>query len=380
MSAIPYRRLSAFYFFYFAVLGGFMPYWSLYLHRQLGFDPKAIGELMAITTATRIIAPNFWGYLADRTGKRLTLVRMGALMLMLFWCGIFFVRGYWGMAAVLVGYSFFQNAILAQFEAVTMAHLGEKRDQYGQIRLWGSVGFIATVVGLGQVFDRISLQWLPPILALCALVSWLTSLSVPDIRTARRHESVNSLWTVLKRPTVYGFLGASFLLELSHAPYYTFFSLYLAGHGYSASATGWLWALGVGAEVIAFTQMHRILEVMGERRLLLLSLLLGALRWWVIGHAVHILWLLIIMQTLHAASFATFHAACMNLIYRHFGDGHQGQGQALYSTLWGLGVGLGSWWAGEVWKGLGPTFIFSVSALLCLLAWGLAWSTVSDNE
>lgn len=375
---IPYWPLSSFYFFYFAVLGGFMPYWTLYLERELAFSAADIGQLMAVVMATRIIAPNFWGYVADHTGKRLPLVRMGAFMLMLFWCGIFFVRDFWPVALVLLGYSFFQNAILAQFEALTIAHLGMQREHYGKIRLWGSLGFIATVAGLGMLFEIISLKWLPAILAFCALLSWLASLYVPDIATKKRSEAKDSLWSILRRPVVIGFLGASFLLELSHAPYYTFYSIYLEGHGYSRTAIGWLWALGVAAEVIAFTQMHRILPALGERKLMLLSLALGALRWFVIGQAIESPLILGLMQLLHAATFATFHAAVISLIYRHFGEGHQGQGQALYSMLWGLGVAVGSWIAGHFWESAGASLIYSVAALSCVLAFVLVWWRVRD--
>ena len=77
---IPHIPLASFYFFYFAVLGGFMPYWGLYL-QGLNFSPESIGQLMAILMATRIIAPNFWGYVADKTGKRLQMVRAGAFLL-----------------------------------------------------------------------------------------------------------------------------------------------------------------------------------------------------------------------------------------------------------------------------------------------------------
>lgn len=380
MPPVPYWRLSGFYFFYFAVLGGFMPYWTLYLQQQLHFTPELIGKLMAIVMATRIVAPNFWGYVADRTGQRLALVRFGALMMMLFWFGIFFVQGFWAVALVLLGYSFFQNAILAQFEAITIAHLGERRERYSSIRLWGSLGFIATVAGLGALFDLISLRWLPIILAACALLAWVSSLSVPDISTRRRADAKDSLWDILKRPAVLGFLGASFMLELSHAPYYTFYSIYLEGYGYTRTSIGWLWALGVAAEVVAFTQMHRILPALGERRLMLWSLGLAAFRWLVIGQAAEWPLVLIAMQLLHAASFATFHAAIISLIYKHFGDGHQGQGQALYSMLWGLGVALGSLWAGLAWNSAGPGIIYSAAALSCLCAWGLVSSCVRDSR
>jgi PPP family 3-phenylpropionic acid transporter len=363
---IPHVPLASFYFFYFAVLGGFMPYWGLYL-QQLKFTPEAIGQLMAILMATRIIAPNFWGYVADRTGKRLQMVRLAAFLLMFFWLGVFFTESFWPLAVVLLGYSFFQNAILAQFEAVTIAHLGERRELYSRLRLWGSVGFIVTGASLGMLFDVVSVSWLPLCLLVCAVASWLVSLQVPDIATPTRAHRQEDFFSILKRPIVVAFLLAHFLLQLSHAPYYSFYSIYLEQHGYSRAAIGWLWALAVLAEVVAFTQMHRWLPRFGEQKIMLISLLLSALRWAVIGVGIESSLVVWSAQILHAASFATFHAAAISVIYRQFGDGHQGQGQALYSMLWGLGVALGSWWTGMVWN-LHPLWSWLAASIACLLA------------
>ncbi|MBP7229278.1 MAG: MFS transporter [Moraxellaceae bacterium] len=363
---IPHIPLASFYFFYFAVLGGFMPYWGLYL-QQLSFSPEAIGQLMAILMATRIVAPNFWGYVADRTGKRLQMVQLAAFLLMFFWLGVFFTDHFWLLAFVLLGYSFFQNAILAQFEAVTIAHLGTQRELYSRLRLWGSVGFIVTGASLGMFFDYVSIGWLPLCLLVFAAASWLASLRVPDIATPTRAHRQEDFFTILKRPTVVAFLLAHFLLQLSHAPYYSFYSIYLEQHGYSRSAMGWLWALAVMAEVIAFTQMHRWLPRFGERRIMMASLLLAAVRWAVIGIGIESSVVVWSAQLLHAASFATFHAAAISVIYRQFGDGHQGQGQALYSMLWGLGVALGSWWTGMVWD-IHPLWSWLAASAACIIA------------
>lgn len=344
-----------------------MPYWGLYL-RELGYSPADIGQLMAILLATRVVAPNFWGYVADRTGKRLQMVRFGAFMMMFFWLGIFFTKNFWPLAFVLLGYSFFQNAILAQFEAVTIAHLGAQRELYSKVRLWGSVGFMVTGAALGMLFDHVSMSWLPLCLMVCALVIWLSSLRVPDVATLTRAQTQENFWAILRRPSVLAFLSAHFLLQLSHAPYYSFYSIYLEQHGYSHGAIGWLWTLAVFAEVLAFTQMHRWLPRFGERNIMLASLLLAAMRWVVIGVAVDTPALIWLMQLLHAASFATFHAAAIGFIYREFGDGHQGQGQALYSMLWGLGVAIGSWATGEWWARIDPAFIYAAAALCCLVA------------
>lgn len=366
----PLARLGAFYFFYFAIIGGFQPYWGLYLQAQ-GLSPAAIGELMAIVMATRIIAPNFWGYVADRSGRRLQLVRLGAVMMTVGWLGVFLARDYWALALVLLVYGFFQNAILAQFEAVTMAHLGERREWYSRVRLWGSLGFIVTGTGLGVLFDHIPVSSLPVWLLLFALATVWSSWLVPDIRTPRRHEAGAGLWEILRRHPVWAFFLAHFLLQLSHAPYYTFYSIHLEEHGYSRTHIGWLWGLGVLAEVGLFLVMHRLMPAAGEWRLMLWSLLLASLRWLMIGCLVDSVVAIWLAQLLHAASFATFHAAAMALIYRHFGDGHQGQGQALYSMLWGLGVALGSWAAGAVWSLQTSAWVFAAAAGLCLLAWGV---------
>jgi len=361
-------RLSAFYFFYFAVLGGFMPYWGLYLKSQ-NFNEEAIGQLMAIGMLTRIFAPSFWGYLADTTGKRIELVRLGASMITIFWVGIFFVgHHFWLMAAVLFSYSFFQNAILAQFEAVTITHLQERRADYGKIRLWGSLGFIATVAGLGVLFDWIAISWLPVTLLLCAFVAAVISFIIPTPPLQPSHNLKKPLLDTVKQSKVWRFLVVHFLLQLSHAPYYSFFSVYLEEKGYSRTVIGFLWSLGVLAEVVAFTQTHRLLHKFSEYNLIQWCLFLAAIRWFAIAWAVDIPSILWTVQLLHAFSFAVFHAAAMQFIFREFEPQQQGQGQAFYSALWGLGVAIGSWLTGMVWLSWGAGVIFSVAALCCVAA------------
>lgn len=367
---IPVVPLSAFYFFYFAGLGGFMPYMGLYLQNHLGFSAEDIGQLLAFLMIARVIAPNFWGYVADRSGRRLAVVRFGGFMLTLFSLALLVPQGFWSLAFVLLGYSFFQSAIQAQFEAVTIAHLGARRELYSRIRLWGSVGFIVTGAALGMLFDVVSVAWLPLCLMVCAALNWGAALRVPDIATRVRAEAQERLLDILRRPAVATFLVVHFLMQFSHAPYYSFFSIYLESHGYARSTIGWMWSLAVAAEVAAFALMHRFLPRVGEKAVLLLCLLLAALRWGLTAVAVDepaIIWS---VQLLHAATFAAFHAASISFIYAHFGEGHQGQGQGLYSMLWGVGVASGSWLTGMVWEQheawafLGAAVACAVAALL----------------
>ena len=136
-----YWRLSGFYLFYFASLGALVPYWGLYL-KSLGFDVTQIGQMIAILLATKVVAPNVWGWLADYTGNRMPIVRLTSLLAVLTFAGVFLDSGFWWLVCVMTAFSFFWNASLPQFEATTMNHLGEDTHRYSGIRLWGSVGFI----------------------------------------------------------------------------------------------------------------------------------------------------------------------------------------------------------------------------------------------
>ena len=373
---MPYWRLSGFYLFYFATLGALIPYWSLYL-KSLGFGPAEIGELMALLTATKIVAPNVWGWISDHTGRRMPIVRLASLLTALSFAAVFFVQGFWWLALVMVLFSFFWNASLPQLEVTTLAYLGDNAHRYSTIRLWGSIGFIIAVVTLGRLFDHHGPELLPYVLLVLLAGIWLMSLQVPEREVSLAHIDHEPLRQVLKRPEVLGFLGMCFLMAASHGPYYTFYTIYLQEHGYTRSVIGQLWALGVVAEIGVFLVIHRLLPRFGLRAILLTSIALATLRWLLIGSFVDHLAMLIFAQLLHAASFGSYHAAAIHLVSKFFTGRHRGRGQALYSSL-GLGAGgaIGSLYSGYLWVSLGPTWAFTIAAALSAGAFVVVWRRI----
>lgn len=370
-----YWRLSTFYLFYFASLGALVPYWALYL-QHLDFTPLQIGQLMALLMTTKIISPNLWGWIADHTGRPMAVVRLGSLLALLAFALVFFVRDFWPLAAVMVLYSFFWHAALPQFEATTLTHLGEKEHhRYSQIRLWGSIGFIVAVVALGPVMDIKGAGWLPPVLLLLFAAIWLSSLAVPESERHHEEDGVpGSLLDQLRRPEVLALLLVCFLAQASHGPYYTFYTIYLTEHGYSRSMIGPMWALGVIAEIGIFMVMHRLAPHYGLRNLLIAALLLTSGRWLMIGHWPDSFALLLVAQTLHAASFGIFHAVAISLFHRYFRGRHHGRGQALYSSLaFGGGGAFGALYSGMAWQELGPSYTFTIASLLAIVATAVTW-------
>ncbi|MGI9285011.1 MAG: MFS transporter [Pseudomonadales bacterium] len=366
-ASLPAARLASFYFFYFSVLGALLPYWPLYL-QSLGLNPKEIGVLAALLVGTKIIAPNVWGWLADRGARRMRIIRVGAALACACFAGIFVDQSFVWLAIVVVSFSFFWNAVLPQFEVVTLSHLQDRFHDYSRIRLWGSVGFIIPVAALGFVFDVISITWLPIIL--CALLAsiFLSSLTIPAREAVRTAQSAKRIGAVLKQPHVLAFFCACFLIQLSHGPYYTFFSLHLEQYGYDKTLTGLLWGLGVLAEIALFWKIASLFARFGLRNVLLASFFLAGLRWLLIAGFTDNLLLLIVAQCLHAASFGSFHAVSIELIRRFFKDGNEGRGQALYSSIsFGAGGAVGALLAG-LWWSVSPTGSFLAAATVCFLA------------
>ncbi len=373
-----YWRLSTFYLFHFASLGVLVPYWSLYLKHQ-GFGVGEIGELMALLMATKIVSPNIWGWIADHTGMRLTVVRAGALLALVTFTAIFFVEAYWPTALVMVLFSFFWNAVLPQFEANTLSHLGEQQHRYSSIRLWGSIGFIVMVAGMGPLLDRFDAGIVPGVMLALFVGILGASLLAPRLDGAPHALNAESLRRVLLKPQVLALLAVCFLMQASHGPYYTFYTLYMEAHGYTRSAIGQLWALGVVAEVGMFLIMPRLVAHYGLRSLLLASLVLTTLRWLLIGHYPQSLPVVLAAQTLHAASFGVYHATAIALFHKYFPGRLQGRGQALYASLsFGAGGALGSYYSGVVWESLGAEAAFVIAAGLSAAALVIGWRWLKE--
>lgn len=369
MQTLPYWRLSGFYFFYFAFVGAMSPFWGLYLE-SLMFSAVQIGVLMSLLQVMRIFAPNIWGYLADRSGKRTRIVQNAVIGSVVVFLGVFAGDSFWWLFIVMAALGFFWSASLPLVEAMTLSHLGERTEGYGRIRLWGSVGFIIMVVGLGYALDYFPISWLPGAIWVVMLGMVAFARVIPESTTLPSHTDHVPVWDIVRKPQVASLLVACLLMAATHGPYYTFYSIYLVNHGYDKSAVGWLWALGVLCEIGIFLIIPRIFKRVSARWLILLSFALATIRFLLIAWGVTSPWLIIAAQTLHAFTFGTYHAAAVSLIHQHFQGRHQARGQALYTSIsYGVGGALGGLASGLMWESIGAAWTFTLAAFSAALAW-----------
>jgi PPP family 3-phenylpropionic acid transporter len=182
------------------------------------------------------------------------------------------------------------------------------------------------------------------------------------------------VWHIVRQPAVIAIIVASACLAAAHGPYYTFYTIHLVNHGYTKALAGWLWALGVVCEIGIFVWMSRLYRAFSLRTILIASALLAALRFVMIGWGAESVTVLLLAQTLHAASFGAFHAAAIGVIHKLFRGRHQARGQAIYGSLaYGIGGAIGGLASGYAWSGLGPTWTFTLGAGCALLAAAALW-------
>lgn len=378
--AVPYWRLSGFYLFYFATVGSFLPFWGLYLE-HLKFTPSEIGELSALLVVGKVVAPYLWGWIADHRGQRMGVIRFAGLASCIVFIGALFATSYYPLALVMLIFGFFWSASLPQFEAVTLNHLGDDVQDYTRIRLWGSIGFIVTVIILGAVLEKYGVAQLPWIVFFMIIGIWLTSLAAPDDIPHELIVDHQPIMRVIGQPVVIAMLVAFFLMQVGHGSYYSFYSLYLEKFDYSRTMIGQLWALGVIAEVGLFLIMLKLLQRYSLRSLLLCSLTCAVIRWYVIAEFPENGAVILLAQLLHAATFGIHHAVAIQLIHRYFRGRHQGRGQALYSSLsFGAGGALGALISGYIWEGFGPTRTFLFAALISFAGVLIVWKWVKPEK
>jgi PPP family 3-phenylpropionic acid transporter len=368
----PPFRLSAYFGAYFLYAGAVVPYFALYLAAR-GYGAGQIAVVLAMPQLARVVAPAFWGWLADRTGAARAIVVFSAGAVLAGFVLLHYLDGFAAAVAIMLLMSLLAAGAMPLVEALTLGSLEGRTERYGPIRLWGSVGFVAGVLGTGAWLDANPPQSLIGVVILLAALTLAVSFVVPAGRVAAAGApGEGRLLAVLLRPEVMAFFAACFCMNAAHGALYAFYSIHLEALGYSKTAIGILWTLGVLAEIALFLFLPRLLRRVGLRTLLAASCALAGLRFALIGWGAHSVALLVLAQLLHAATFGAYHAAAVAIVHRMFTGKLAARGQTLHSSVsYGLGGGAGTLLAGWSWEALGPEFSFTLSALAGLLGTAL---------
>ncbi len=334
------RWLALSYFTYFFSYGIFLPFWGVWLKGE-GIPPETIGILLGAGLVARFLGSLLIAPRVKDPSHLVTALRLLALLTLAFAIGFCFGNGWGWLMLVIAGFNLFFSPLVPLTDALAATWQKQITLDYGRVRLWGSLAFVIGSALTGQmvsVWGHNAILYSLIISILAMLLGMMLKPSVMPQGEARSHsEADRSLREMLKEGPVWRFLLCVTLLQGAHAGYYSFGSIYWQEAGYSASTIGYLWSLGVVAEVIIFASSNFLFRRWNARNLLLLSACCGILRWSLMASSTELGWLLVI-QILHCGTFTVCHLAAMRFIAARKGP-EVIRLQAVYSAL-AMGGGI----------------------------------------
>lgn len=362
----------------FAVIGVFNPYAPLWF-KSLGLGPFELGLMASLPAWTRVAAPYVWGVLADRRGERVGLIRLAAVLTACASAAYLLPLSPWTLAAVTLAMFSFNAAIVPLTETVvaqaSTTAAGLDAGRYGRVRVWGSVGFLVSVLVFGAVLEERGMALFPALLLGLLVAQAAIAFALPRLpETHAADEPAPRLAPVLAEPRVRWFFAGAFFMVLSHIALYVFFSLYLDALGHSKRIVGVLWAVSVAVEIVWFWWQGRWLSPDRLHGWLVAAGLVAALRFGATAAFGGVFWVLLLAQASHAITFATQHTACVALVSRYFPGRLRSRGQALYSMgAYGLSGIVGGVLGAALSSRLGYAAVFWAAAASGLLSAFCHW-------
>lgn len=383
---------SRFYFFIFACMGLISPYLGWWLNSVL--HTSDLKYALMVFNATLIIIPTIWGHWAFSGSSPGRWLSHGTFAACLFALGLTQVSAEIPLAAtcfLILAFGVFFNPLLPLLEALTYQQM-KSPQLYSNIRLFGSIGFMACSFLLGGMLlmDRPFLfpYLVSGLLFVCWLISFpykvvpllgLGAIDAPVVQKKSRPSTPVSHSLVKLHPLWI----ITCLVQAAFACYYAFFAMHLQNIVSSGWIIGALIALATASEVVAFLKIDWFFKRWSPIALIVLATGLLLVRWGVLSIAsAALLPLILILQLTQAVGFSVFHTACLKIIHDKIPSVHLGAAQGFYNAI-GYGVGgcIGVFVGGLLWesqKGFG-VFVFA-TALCCLaLVWGLIWKVLHSR-
>ncbi len=329
----PFSWLSLFLIAIYLVYGAYVPFWALWLESR-GLSADDIGLLIGLGLAIRFAGNVLIMGRANRASLLIPACRYLALGSLLCFVGFHWLSGFWPLLLLMLLANFIYPTLLPLSEALATRMALQVNLDYGKIRLWGSAAFILGSTLVGALVQKCGADWvlytmLIGLVLLCGL-SWLPMSPAPLDGTSQ--SAGVGFMPLLKSPTFLRFLLITALLQGSHAAYYGFSAIYWKASGYAEHLIGYLWALGVLAEIIMFATSRRVLGSLGYQSLFLIGAVGCLLRWAILATTTELTWLAV-SQLLHGVTFCVSHLGAIRYMTQQLPTEQVIPAQTLYAAV-----------------------------------------------
>jgi MFS transporter, PPP family, 3-phenylpropionic acid transporter len=356
-------KVAGGYFAYFAAVGALMPFIALYV-RGLGFTGLQVGVLTALPSVGLALFAPLWGAAADSLGMHRWLLRGALALAIVAALATAQATAFVSMLLLFGLLAFVSVPVAPLLDSYGVTASEHTPRSYGGIRVWGSLGYMASVLTVGWLMGDEASPVLLVAHALCLALALMALFRLPDLAERRRAPLFTGLRAVLAHRPVALLLLVAFLLSIGAAIISIYLGVRIQEIGGSARQVGLLFAVASASELPVIALGAWLLGRLGAPRLIAVATGVYAFRFVAFSVITVPAWLLPI-QALHGLSYAAFTLASITLIHRLVERRHAATAQSLLTAVsLGLGSITGSLLGGALLDVIGTTGLFRGAAVL----------------
>lgn len=357
------RPVKAAYFAFYVAFGLYVAYINVY-YRTIGMSGIQIGWISSAIPLVAIASGPVWGMISDRIGRARTLLVIAGIGSLVTILGLSVAREFAWLLPLAALNSLFSGNIPPMLDSVNLGMLGEKRDRYGEQRIWGSMGYILSTLGFGLLLRQVGLHGLFYGYAAVMLI-FVTALNLlPNRRVQVPGPVVGDVLKLVLQPQWVVFSVSILLLGLGISGMNNFLGVYLNALGGSATLIGAVASLGALAEIPVMLFSAVLVRRFGLKRLLAFAFVAYALRFVLYSVMAAPAWALAI-SLMHGLTYGLFWVSSVMYVNHLAADNLQATSQTLLVAVLNLANVIGAPVGGYIFDNAGPASLFRVYAVLC---------------
>ncbi|MEO6808371.1 MAG: MFS transporter [Isosphaeraceae bacterium] len=386
-------KLSIMFFLEYVVWGAWLPLLSLYMKEYLKFDGIQMAWILNAFAIASLTGIFFGGQLADRYFSQEKFLAFSHLVGGLSMLGLAYVKTFWPFLGLMLLHCFFFVPTLSITNAIAFANLKDAQKDFGFIRLWGTIGWIAA----SWPFIFIPINWtlIPPMAKAGGFVAWMgEALSSSNLKTGSAMEAaltstfivsgvtalvlaafslflprtppaVNAeakfapfeAMKLLAVPSILILFIVTLLDSLVHSCYFFWTGPFFTEIGLPQNWIAPAMSIGQIAEILAMATLGLFLKRLGWRMTMVIGVLGQGLRFAIYSMGTpELLWLVIASNVFHGFAYACFFATVYIFVDETFPKDARASAQGLFNLLI---LGVGPFLGNFLWGWLGNAFATS---------------------
>jgi PPP family 3-phenylpropionic acid transporter len=371
------RHVRAGYFWYYAAIGAFTPFTALY-YRDLGFSGLQIGVLTALPSLGMALFGPFWGALSDSLAIHRLILRLALVLAAVLAFAASYVSEFASLFPLIAVLSFAVVPVAPLLDSYGVTVSERLGRSYGELRVWGSLGFMLSVLVVGRLMDERVSSLVLVAYAACLGLTFLSVVTIPHLAERHPRSLLGGLKDITHNRPLMLLLLIAYLLSSGGAVMYIFLGIRLQEIGGSANLVGVAFALSAVSELPVVAFGGWFLSRFGASRLIAVALCVYVVRFTAFSTISEPEWMLPV-QVLHGLSFGAFLMASVTLAHRLAGNAHAATAQSLLTAMsFGFGSITGSIAGGALLDHIGTVGLFRGAALLMLIT--LAVLVIGDRS